>query len=227
MTVAGSNRKALEAIAVQMSARREAARRQREERGREGGKPKSERKGGKAQPDIKGPTPEQASRAIYALDDIVDKRPGGTNVTIGSAYRKQPMIDTLAAQGVFSDAEHKALKHYRHHADIADRSLLRDSLNRTRSGGAGDGPTRTLLNAIEVTSLCEAAAGSLAPILRAVVVYDWSLSEWAMHRHGSLDDCQVKNGKRVCRPKPKARALAEARQDIIMAAKRVMAELDA
>ncbi len=173
-----------------------------------------------------GPTAEQRQRGQFQLDDIVDKQPGGTSITIGKAYRRRPMIEILDDQGVFSDAEIKALRHYRHHADIADRSPLRDSLNKQR-GGSGMGPTVELLNATRVRDDCERAAGTLVDILRAVVVYDWSLSQWAMERSGSIEECEVRKGKRVCRPKPRDSALRIARLDIQMAAKRVESELNA
>jgi hypothetical protein len=173
-----------------------------------------------------GPTPEQARDARFDIEDITDKLPGDVTVKIGKAYRRRPMIDTLADQGVFSDAEHKALRHYRHHADIADRSPVRDSLNHQR-GGSGTGPTVEMLNAVRVRDDCERAAGSLVGILRAVVVDDMSLSQWAIRRYGSIEECEMRKGRQVCRQKPRDRALRFAKQDIQFAAKRVEAELNA
>lgn len=209
-------RRAIQAIAIQMAERRELDRRHREERGRRAASPKRERR----EPEgTKGPTPEQMASGNFSLDPITDRRPGGTTVVIGKAYRRKPMIDTLAAQGVISDSELKALRHYRHHADLADKSPLRDSLCITRTHGAGDGPSHNLLNAMQVTGACERAAASLADILRAVAVYDKSLSQWAIERSGGLDD-----GGRV---KPKQKALAVAKLEFQMAARRVEAELAA
>lgn len=172
--------------------------------------------------EIVGPTPEQASGAAFALEDVTDKRHGGGSITIGKAYRRRPMIDVLFAADVLDVEGYKALRHYRHHADIADRSLVRDSLCLQR-GGSGDGPTITTLNAVAVVRDCEAAAGSLVDILRAVVVYDQSLSQWAMGRAGSVEE----RHKGKVQIKPRRRALEEAKMDIRMAAKRVQAELDA
>ena len=173
-----------------------------------------------------GPTEAQQQRAEFELGNIVDRRPGGVSVTIGTAYRRTPMIETLGKQGVFSTSELKALRHYRHHADIADRSPTRDSLNQQR-GGNGTGPTIEMLNAVRVTADCERAAGSLVDILRAVVVYDRSLSQWAMEHGGAIEECETRKGKEVCRPKPRDSALRLAKQDIQMAAKRVESELGA
>ncbi|HYI43677.1 MAG TPA: hypothetical protein VD768_08665 [Sphingomicrobium sp.] len=182
------------------------------------------KKGGEG---MEQPTPEQMS--AFSVENIVDKLPGGKQIVIGTAYRRKAMIDTLHDQGLFTTAEHKALRHYRHHADLADRSILPDSLGKRQGGGAGsgDGPTRTLLNAIRVRDGCERAAGTLADILRAVVVYDMSLSQWAMVRDGATEKCRDRKGVRVCAMEPRAKAVEIARMEIRMAAQRVQAELDA
>lgn len=207
-------RRALEGIASSIAARRAEERRRREERGRLSASPMRER--GEPEGPL-GPTSEQ--RSAFSLERITDRRPGGTTVNLGRAYRRKPMIDTLAEQGILSDAEHRALKHYRHHADIADRSPVRDSLCMVRVGGESSGPTHNLLNAIQVAASCERAAGSLADILRSVAVYDQSLSQWAIDRSGGIDD-----GGRI---KPRQKALAIARLEFQMAAKRVESELAA
>jgi hypothetical protein len=192
--------------------------------GRDMGKPQRKR------PKIEtmGPTAEQAGRNEYELGDVVDKRPGGGSITVGKAFRRKPMIEILGAQSVFSDAELKALRHYRHHADIADRSPTRDSLDRQRLGGSGTGPTIEMINAIRVRDDCERAAGSLLDILRAVVIDDVSLSQWAIAKHGALEKRRVRGqGKPVTTFEPKLGTVRVARLEIQMAAKRVEAELAA
>lgn len=173
---------------------------------------------------IMGPTPEQAN--AFVLSEILD-RDGATARKLGKAYRRRPMIDMLLDQDIFTIAEHRALQHYRHHADIADRSPIRDSLARGLPSGGGDGPTVAMMNAVRVRDDCERAVGSLREILRAVVVYDQSLSQWAMAQFGSFEDCYQRKGKRVCQLKPRQKALAIAQLDIQIAAQRVQAELDA
>lgn len=177
--------------------------------------------------DIAAPTAEQMGSGQFEVSDIVDKQANGRTLLLGKAYRRKPMIDTLTEQGLFTNAEYKALKHYRHHADMADRSILMDSLGKRvgGSGGSGCGPTVAMLNAMRVKDDCERAAGSLVDILRAVVVYDMSLSQWAMSRNGAIEDCEIKKGQRVCRLKPRQKALAIAKLEIQMAAKRVESEL--
>lgn len=166
---------------------------------------------------------DQRRGADYVLEDVIDKLSGGSQVKIGKAFRRKPMIDTLAAAGVFSDAEFKALTHYRRHADIADRSPLRDSLNMQRYGGTGTGPTIEMLNAVRVRDDVERAVGTLLDIFRAVVVDDVSLSQWAIAKWGSVE--KVKRGKTVIEPKPGKVSIA--RLEIQMAAKRAEAELSA
>lgn len=172
-----------------------------------------------AEEEIAGPTLEQQLHGRFDIENITDKRKGGASITIGTAYRRKPMIDILADQGVFSDAEYTALAAYRNWASVADRSLTHDSLARHLPRGTGDGPTMRMLSAIQRCGDCERAAGSLRDILRAVAVDDMSLSQWAMKRYGS-----VQEGVRI---KPKRKALAIVRLEIQMAAKRVQAELEA
>lgn len=180
--------------------------------------------------DIATPTPEQMRSGSFELADILDKQSNGRTLAIGKAYRRRPMIETLHGQGLLSDAEYRALKHYRHHADCADRSPTKDSLASAVCpirGGSGDGPSRTLLHAQQVRDDCERAAGSLVDILRAVVVEDLSLSDWAIRSAGGLDQCRERKGRRVCTVEPRKHALDIARLEIKIAAGRVQAELDA
>lgn len=172
--------------------------------------------------EITQPTPEQML-SPFVIQDVTDKRNGGGSITIGKAYRRRPMIDVLFAAGMLDEEGYKALRHYRHHADLADRSLVRDSLC-LQGGGNGSGPTITTLNAIALVRDCEAAAGSLVDILRAVVVYDQSLSQIAIARAGGLEEAGRKG---VVQIKPHRKALEIAKLEFRVAAQRVQAELDA
>lgn len=173
------------------------------------------------------PNPMQAGS--FALEPILEKARNGRNVEIGKHYRRVPMIDTLHAQGLFSNDEYKALKHYRHHADIADRSPLKDSLaNLMRiSSGSGNGPTVTMLNAVRVRDDIERAVGSLVDILRAVVVDDVSLSQWCIARGHSAEKCRERKKGRVCAIEATEGALRIAQLEIKIAAGRVEAEIAA
>lgn len=175
--------------------------------------------------EVVSPTEQQAENAVYELHDIVD-RSAARNIVIGKAFRRRPMVDILAQQGLFSTAEYKALRAYRHFASVADRSPLRDSLNRQRGHGSGDIGAE-LATAIRVTTDAERAAGSLRDILRAVIVHDISLSQWAMEHYGSVDKCRDYKGQKVCRPAPRQKCLEIVRLEIQMAAKRVESEIAA
>lgn len=169
------------------------------------------------------PTPEQSH--AFELGEVFDRQPGGS-IRLGKAYRRKRMLETLLAQGLFSEGEYGALKHYRHHADLADRSPLRDSLQSLlRVAGNGSPPSVELLNAIRVTADCERAAGSLSIMLRAVIVDDHSLSQWAISRHGSSERSDIRNGERVTRIKPFTKALNMAQLDMKVLARRIEAEL--
>lgn len=181
-------------------------------------------KRGRPRLDIAEPTPEQAREGRFAIGDIVDRNPGGSNATIGKAWRRVRMVEQLALQNLISAEEYKALKHYRHHADLADRSPIRDSLNHQRGHGAG--PTISALNAVRIRDDCEKAAGSLVEILRAIVVDDTSLSQWAIQRHGGVEKRYVRGKNlQVVEIRPRDSALSMARMEIKIAAQRVQAEL--
>jgi hypothetical protein len=132
----------------------------------------------------------------------------------------------LHARHVLDEAQFKALFHYRHHAILADRSPLKDSLNKSPGGGDGSCSIE-ILNACRVRDDCERAAGSLADILRAVVIDDLSLSQWAMHQGGAIERHETRKGKTVSYLRPRGKFLAIAQLEIVMAAIRVKNALDA
>jgi hypothetical protein len=185
------------------------------------------RKSGRGGGEIVPPTPELMARGGHELVEIVDRTPNGRSVSIGKAFRRTRQVETLSAKGYFSEAEAKALKHYRHHADMTDRSPTKDSVAGLMMAGLGRGEDwdtpMCVVHASRVAGECEAAAGSLRDILRAVIVNDVSLSEWASLVGGSYE--VVEKGR--TRMKPKRRMLEIAKLEIRMAAKRVQAELDA
>lgn len=178
--------------------------------------------------DAMEPTPEQMDRGGFYLTEITDKRRGGTNVTIGKAWRRHRMLEHLELSGLLTDGEAKALRHYRHYADRADRSPLRDSIRTLlRIGGGGDEPSVGLLNAIFIRDDLERAAGSLADLLHAVFVDDASIEEIAMARLGSVEHVERKGGRSYSRIRPKRRHVQIVRLEVKIAAQRVEAELEA
>ena len=170
--------------------------------------------------DVASPTPEQMARGNFQLGEIRDVGPRAS-VTIGKAWRRVPMIYLLWLAKVIDHAEYKALYHYRHHADLADKSPIRDSLNIHRGGG-GNGIAFTTLNTCRVRDDCERAAGALADILRRVVVDDWSLAQWAIHRGGGIERPRKRGTHIEAHPD----YLILAKYEIRFAAQRVQSELD-
>jgi hypothetical protein len=177
-------------------------------------------------PQIAGPTPERLVHGGIELVDVVDKQSNGRTIVIGKANRFVPMIDTLKRQEVISPAEHKALAHYRHHADLADKSPTKDSLNRQRFGGSGNGPTHEILHAQRVRDLCEGAAGSLRDILRAVVIEDQSLSQWAIQRFGGKEQTRQRGAKTETTVEPSRLSVSMCKLELRAAARRVQEALD-
>lgn len=171
--------------------------------------------------EITAPPAEQL--AAFAIESVHERTASGGLNLMGVAYRRRPMIDIL--RDLFTEPQYKALRHYRHHADIADRSPFRDSLCLQR-GGSGS-PTITTLNAVRVVTDCESAAGQLAGILRAVVVNDMSLSQYAIQLAGAVEQRRERRGRVFCQLEPRRKALERARLEIRMAAVRVEAELAA
>lgn len=175
--------------------------------------------------DIIAPPLEQM-RDAFLVEPVHDRTPNGGLNLKGMAYRRRPMIDILYEAGAFTESQHKALRHFRHHFDMIDASPVRDSLNRER-GGSGNGFSFSALNAAYIVSACEQAVGSLADILRAVVIDDQSLSQWAMAKFGSSERRRQHRGREITVIEPKPGTLEIAKFDIRMAAVRVEAELAA
>jgi hypothetical protein len=113
----------------------------------------------------------------------------GDFVTAGMAYRRVPVIVTLADAGKLSQRQFDGLARYRDVAIADERSLIRDSIGKMldgmMGGGAGGPSLSTTRNAIELGYL-ERELGSLADIARAVAVEDVSLAQWAIRQGGSI-----------------------------------------
>jgi len=176
--------------------------------------------------EVTAPPAEQMRDVPFVVEPVHDRTATGQLDLKGTAYRRRPMIEVLFDAGTLTVNQLKALRHYRHHADIADRSPVRDSLCLQR-GGSGSGPAVTTLNAVRIVADIEAAAGSLLDILRAVVVYDRSLSQVAIDRAGATEQWRDRKGKRVCSMEPPRKALEIVKLEIRMAAERVEAEIAA
>ena len=173
--------------------------------------------------DAVAPTDAQMAHADYELGKITER-----GQVIGTGYRRIRQLEYLTRKGLFNEKEVAALYMYRHFADLVDKSLVQDSLAKQLPGRSGRGEIPPyILDADRMVGRYEAAAQTLKDILRAVIVEDKSLSQWAIERAGAIEDCEMKGGVRVCRLKPRQKALAIAQLELKMAAGRVLAEVEA
>ncbi|AHE55899.1 hypothetical protein [Sphingomonas sanxanigenens] len=144
------------------------------------------------------PTAEQMRHGSFEEVDIVDKKAGGTNVTIGHAYRRQPRYVSIDGLGT---AQMKALSFYRAVYDRSERSETRCALDaRWGSSGAGAGIgalelTEGLAHARSLLASIESGIGANLDTLRAVALQDQTFSEVAMERYGSREVERVVAGK--------------------------------
>lgn len=111
--------------------------------------------------------------------------------------RLVPPIDTLLTNGKITEDEHRALTYYRDQADMANRSPLKDSLDKSVSGGDGQGLSAAVTSAILATARIERDMGQLSDIARAVAVEDMSLNQWCIRKHGGRERYDGK-GRFVC-----------------------------
>jgi hypothetical protein len=123
---------------------------------------------------IAGPTPEQYGKGNFARNTM--------------AYRRIPVIDTMAQTGKLSQRQFNGLSRYRDIAIAEERSPMRDSLDKALHGRAGatDG-TGYIRTAYELSRL-EQALGSLYPIARAIAVDDMTVSQYAASKGGTNAD---------------------------------------
>ncbi len=159
------------------------------------------------------PTFEQTAHADYEEAPVTDK-----GQVVGRSYRKIRQLEALLKAKVIREEDAPYVHQYRHFADLVDRSPLKDSLNRTirGAGEVADVPA-AVVHAKQMIALCEAQAGALRDILRAVIVDDTSLREWAIWTHGAIDDCRIINGAKVCSIRPRQLAVDIARLEIMTA----------
>lgn len=169
------------------------------------------------------PTPEQ-----FATGEFVQ---GGNLATAandrgGLAYRRVPVIVTLADTGKLTKRQFDGLSRYREVAVAADRSELRSCIDfSVRGGGEGLPHFGVRLN-IELGRL-ERDLGALVFIARAVAVDDVTLSQWAIKQSGSIQRSRTSGQKVVTWFEPRRAAAKIALVDIRMAGERLAAAIGA
>jgi hypothetical protein len=152
--------------------------------------------------------PQRAAPSVTLEQDATPQRLAMGAVSVVEALRATgermakvrrlvPPIDTLLANGKITEDEHRALTYYRDQADMANRSPIKDSLNRTVSAAEGQGLSAALTSAIFATARIEREMGQLSEIARAVAVDDLSIAQWCILKHGGRERYDG-NGRFVC-----------------------------
>lgn len=126
---------------------------------------------------------------VNYIRPTAEQQDKGAFTTAGMAYRRIPVIVTLADTGKLTQRQFDGLARYRDVAIADERSLIRDSIGKMMDGmmggGAGGPSLSTTRNAIELGYL-ERELGTLADIARAVAVEDVTLAQWAIRQGGSV-----------------------------------------
>jgi hypothetical protein len=128
------------------------------------------------------PTPEQMRRGSFRQTPVKTDQGQVTS----SAFRRQPLFETLAKGNSGIDAEGlRALRFYREAHEATARSLTRCALDAEGRGGGGVplGLPPSMLADYRLKT-CEDAIADLLPTMRAVVLEDQSFSAIAIERFG-------------------------------------------
>lgn len=169
--------------------------------------------------DIVEPTAEQMDRDEYELSPITER-----GQVIGAAFKKRRQLERLFQADVITPSEYGALLHYRNFADMADKSPVKDSLDRNMPQAASSGELPAyILDARFKTGKYESAAGSLWQFLRDIVVNDMTLTRWVIENVRSYE--AFEKGRMILKARPDDVEIAKLGMRIV--ARRVMAEIDA
>lgn len=146
------------------------------------------------------------------------------------AYRRIPVIVTLANTGKISKRQFDGLARYRDVAIADDRSPLPDSVGRMseptgHTGGQGI-PPALMRNAIELGWL-ERELGALRGIARAIAVDDMTVAQWAIAQGGSVMRDKSLGRKIITWFEPRRIAANRAMREIRMAGERLAAAIAA
>lgn len=153
------------------------------------------------------PTPEQMARGDYH--------------SVGMAYKRVPVIETMLTRGQITDREFVLLDYYRQQASLADRSPLKSCIDFSVTGGDSH-PSAALTSALLETARIERDMGSVWPIARAVAVDDVSLTEWCIRVHGGRERYGPKGNFIAVVPVSEKNVISMALLELKMAARRIV-----
>ena len=162
-------------------------------------------------------TPERlAMNAVCVVEALRDK-----GERMAKVRRLVPPIDTLHSVGKITDDEHRSLTFYRDQVDTANKSPIKDSLNKS-VGTDGQGLSAAVVSAMLATSRIERDMGQLSDIARAVAVDDMTIAQWCRHKHGERERYDGK-GRFVCMvPRREVEVTRMAIMELRMAAHRIV-----
>jgi len=166
--------------------------------------------------DIIGPTDQQMEHYDYERATL--------------AYRRVPVIVTLADQGKLSQRQFDGLSRYRDIGIKCERSEIMDSCQRLLHvpGGDGDGPSLSTMRAYQELGWLEREMGALVDIARAICIEDMTLSQWAIRQGGSVMREKEGSARKIIRWfEPRRAAHKMALMDIRMAGERLAAAIGA
>ncbi|UZW54950.1 hypothetical protein NUH86_15965 [Sphingobium sp. JS3065] len=147
---------------------------------------KAEQKKKAAAPGIEAPTEELQHRVNFSVRQVTTE----AGQVLGLAYRRTPLIETMAARNMISAEELAVLRFYRTAFDRCERSPVKCALN--ISGVSSSSPahalfhaTPSMLDAKKRLRICENSFGKELETMRGVVLADKSFSDLAIERFGS------------------------------------------
>lgn len=161
------------------------------------GRPKRKLKRGSLPPHLIENAPNTWAAQHGEFGAVVTAQQSAARHGLAVAYRRVPPIETLAktndgtGKPKLSPRQYAALAHYRDRYIACERSPIKDSCDQDIRGGGGDGfPFHRTAASIDLQYL-EAKLGQCHPrlveIARYVAGQDYSLTQWAVARHGPRD----------------------------------------
>lgn len=154
---------------------------------------------------IERPTPEQERRVEFERRSVRSEM----GQTIGVAYRRRPLFETMADKGgTIAPNELEALRYYRTSFDRAERSATKSCLNFGVGGRSAFSDianvSASMIDAKRRIAICESVLGPYLPTMRAVVLEDRPFTDIAIERFGGrpqswiiIDEPVLKDGKPV------------------------------
>ncbi len=145
---------------------------------------------------IERPTPEQERRVEFERRSIRSEM----GQTIGVAYRRRPLFETMADKGgTIAPNELEALRYYRTSFDRAERSATKSCLNFGVGGRSAFSDianvSASMIDAKRRIAICESVLGPYLYTMRAVVLEDRSFSDIAIERFGGRDQDWIVDGQ--------------------------------